>query len=968
MKTLLYLSLIVLFSVPSPRARSSDIGGVIGGMVGGYLDQQGGYYRCAYLAAKLMRERDKERVAVAYQNCLGDSGQALTSFVDKIENPECGVWASMGPQCKEFVTRCTLDSHTCALVVETILQCIPYAQWVADLYRKFDNKGIGEKIAGLNVKFQKKAVECNETPFLPENIVPQFYKLYCDDYTSSGPISFFTFNNNYYTVKTAKERAYLLDKYADNPAGASYERIVATALGLESLRNPAGVERAAAAKVLGVHGDYSAPVMYMLLDATYDHKALVRKEAAKALAFQGNKGFLINVRLMQLLEDPDPYVRAEAAVALKTQAVEKNCPDITVKTLTGMTDSLSGQRYQTIFYHNPKIDPRSLEFNVPTCFLYKEQDHPNPLNESDFRNSLGKTYGCPEVPTTSSRVFDRIATVKDIKDFDILKNKCAVMVPRHADKIMFLAQQAVYDGIFREREETTGGRLAKSMMISALRTLGRERPGIVQDLIPWMQSKYPEIRTAAIYAAAGAAIDDPFLLEKLKLPLADPEPSVRRAAIGAIGEVAVLDINDDIEAFRVYSAGIDFFNAEIFRDCPSIENPTVTPEWPYDPVKEMKKYKYFLSGFDNAYIEALDLCAYKKNKKTPMVVFSNPRPRTSFFLGPFFEVHLNGQYAEDELRKGIAVLSQSSQGLPIPVREFTTDIREEKSSEGTLYTTTVRFSLLDPLLPGKTASLFISAKMKNKEGVPFNQYPKFPSSLQARKIGFRTPDEDVFQVTDKILRILEDDPAFEVRFAAASVLLPYPLHEKSVFQFLQYAILTRPEEQILRARPYFDREIFKYKFLKTMNDDEKIRFVRKFLFLLQQDIDKHERLENPRSAENPSSYLEIPSLSAQYDVLLDLLGRNILPKERMSKALDKKYYNDQSLKDWLWQRISTTLPTGGPRERFDIYSRVLYGNTRKNWLDSYDKIFSSPEDGTALERLHNVVVKPKEGEPDDPDL
>jgi len=51
-------------------------------------------------------------------------------------------------------------------------------------------------------------------------------------------------------------------------------------MGLESLDSEDASERAAAAKILGPHGDFSTPIMYKLLTALDDPEPRVRANAA----------------------------------------------------------------------------------------------------------------------------------------------------------------------------------------------------------------------------------------------------------------------------------------------------------------------------------------------------------------------------------------------------------------------------------------------------------------------------------------------------------------------------------------------------------------------------------------------------------------------------------------------------------------------------------------------------------------
>jgi hypothetical protein len=898
---------------------------------------------CFGKAKQSLQSEGQQEIVSGFNSCASDPNVLKDLTTTKFNRVDCGLWKSLSPSCQQFAEQCALNRADCEAALDTVLSCMP---WTAAANSFLSNTGVESSavLTKLVSNFAFRAAECRDVqlPYEPEP--PLFYKRYCDD--SDFSVGFYELNDRFYDEKNPEVRAVLLSKYADQELGEPFQRIVTTAMAIDALASKFAGERAAGAKALGTQGDFSAVSLLSLVVATQDRKAIVRKEAAKALRLQGNKSYLVNLALIQLvLNESDPDIIAEAATALRDQAVEKNCPAI---------KGVLGSEYEALYYEPQSLDPRSLHYGVPACRVVEKARFPNPLDENDVRGLLGKQYGCPEVPQLSAQPFDAVTDLQSVKEFDLLANRCAVFVPKHEVKVQELARLAVLVAVNAMDEKTPRAILAKAKAVASFRTLGLGDSTAKSLLFDWAESAHPEIRSAALYALARVASSDPKLFTLLSASVRDPSPVVRRTAMGVAGETASLALNQSQKNLLYYQTGIREFS-EGFASCASVHS--VRVNWDLLPFRDdASAVQYFNSGFNRAALLKRDLCALESKPSVPAVLLSEPENGEGNFQSDQFRLVLNGDFDESELKSHIAIASQSSSGAALAFKEFEV-VHHANAKDPAKSVTEVFFSVDQGLLPGLQATLVIDKGLKNRLGVGF--IGESDGSVLARKIAFSVANSQAHTLVEGILSAMEKDPDYGVRFAAAAVLNAYQEHEPALFALLKNLLGQLPAEVVDRASRFFQPNVFKYSSINQEEDVPRADFLEEFTSYLMKSIDRVDRTLGLAQVKMPQDFLEIPAISARFNVLRDLLARGLANKVVAEERLSRIRFTP-----WLWGKIQTAKPLASDKQRYPLYARLLWGETRSLWLDIDSALNNGPEAGESLHRLYGVVVKPGEGTPD----
>lgn len=895
---------------------------------------------CFGKAKQHLTSEGQQQIVSGFNQCASDPSVLLNLTTKQLNRPECGAWKSLSPSCQQFAQQCALNRSDCEAALDTVLSCTP---WTAAANAMLSNTGVESAavLTKLVSNFAYRAAECRDVDLPLQAEPPLFYKKYCDD--SDFSVGFYELNERFYREQKPEIRALLLSEYGDQELGEPFQRIVATAMAVDALSSKFAPERAAGAKVLGTQGDFSAVSLFSLITATTDRKAVVRREAAKALRLQGNKSFLVAISLIRLvLGESDPDIIAEASIALRDQGVTKNCPSV---------QEISGVAYESQYYEPKSLDPRSLHFGVPACRPVRADTFPNPLDENDVRAMLGKQYGCPETPQLSAQPFDSISDLASIKEFDIVNNRCAIFVPRHEDKVLELARLALINAANQIDEKTPRSVVAKAKVIASLRTLGVGDAVSKSLLFDWAESKQPEFRAAAVYALSRVASGDPRLLSVLTDLVSDPSPLVRRIAIGVAGEVATLSIDGDQKNLLYYQTGIrEFTNG--FRSCATVEK--VLIQWDLLPFKnDAPAVQYFNSGFNRAKTLRRDLCLLEAAPRRPAVLISEPENGEGNFIGDTFRVVLNGDFDENLLRSSIVLASQTTSGLALPVKSFEVT-RHLSSSDQSKVVTEVQITLAQGLLPGVQGTILIDKDLRTKEGLGFS--PESNGSLAPRKIAFAASTAKAESLIDGILTAMQKDADYDVRFSAAAVLNIYRAHEPIIFSFLKSMLKTRPAAVVDRASRFFNPELMKYSAINDQDESQRADFLEEFANYLMQEIERFDRTAKLDQVKSPDDFLEIPAISSQLLVLKDLFNRGFVNPTITSERLA-----NIKLNPWLWRKVSTAKPLASDKQRYPLYARLLWGESRETWLDIDATLNNSPANGETLQRLYSVVVKPGEG-------
>jgi hypothetical protein len=343
----------------------------------------------------------------------------------------------------------------------------------------------------------------------------------CNDY-NIGPISFYELNEGYYEVEKAGQRAELLRRYAmAEPASVSWKRLIVTMMGLESLESEDASERAAAAKVLGPHGDFSTPILYKLLIALEDSEPTVRANAALSLRVQGNRKALVVISLLSKLLDTNetPEVRGNVALALREQAMSYPC----------------NPNEERRYHLDDSENPNDLISGVPICVPYDQQAHDKAEQEEDWWGDSQDDKSCGSSTRPFANLFDRHTSIAQLKDFNIVDNLCYVGLKMRRSKITPIIKTALLMALQAEDDP-----VARAKMVAAMRTIGKPVNGdetILQFLrFQYLNDEDYRVRRAAVFALARAAKEEDWLLtEVIPKALADESASVRKAAIARFG-------------------------------------------------------------------------------------------------------------------------------------------------------------------------------------------------------------------------------------------------------------------------------------------------------------------------------------------------------------------------------------------------------------------------------------------------
>ncbi len=785
---------------------------------------------------------------------------------------------------------------------------------------------VSEEFVNANLQFRLKAQECGDAEPISKKDLPPFYQGYCNDFETST--NFWQLNSEYYETKDSRLRAEMLKTFAQQPASSeNWQRTIVTAMALDSIDSKDGYERAGAAKVMGTHGNFSSMVMYSLLNASYDTKALVRREAAAALRLQGNKSFLINSRLIQLLQDEAPLVRGAAALALRDQAVQSHCPDLPWST---------GFDFQNFYFADPNTDPRSMLHGIPACIPRKAEDVPNPLDPGDLRVAMPVAVGCPQVPLVSSNLFDRMTDVDDVQALSIMDNVCLLHVPAYEAKVLEFARLALYSAIQIERHP-----VAKSQMIAALRNVVENDQFGISLLIDGARDSEASVRSAAIYALGRAGQWSSQSNQIIVEALSDENPQVRRVAIGAAAELDMIRHESASEAGMMeFKAGMEFV-LEYAGQCDVLNDLALPPD----------AGPSFGMGFSSVIDLQLDLCRFKENSDYPALLESDPNQGGFVTPGSIIKLTFGGKISETDLRNKISIFGSGS-AQPQHLDSINSRFIETERDE---FITEVEIRLKNRLRGGISAMIVLDGSLTSQAGVSLE------NENTPRRIGFHPTNGDV---TGELLKLMSSDGDPDVRFAVAGLLLRELKHEEAVFYFLESMLKNGPAKVSVTAQTFFNPRRMAYRFIQQMEIEERERFMAQLVFRWTKDVFAQEKV-HPQEAEH-QDFLDIPTVLSKYQVLQDFLKRNLIPREILLDILAQ-----MSLQQALFERLAIVQPVADPEPdvtfNYPLYYKMHWGNVRSIWIDILDRLFATDEKGKALDRLYNVVVHPGDGAPDPED-
>ncbi|MEN8215025.1 MAG: HEAT repeat domain-containing protein [Pseudomonadota bacterium] len=789
--------------------------------------EYGGYWQCITQSLpELLFKPRVRRMTIGSLDCFEldqiETVKGIAATTQNRQNDVCRAYANLTESCRDYLTSCNNDYTACQAALENTMNCIPYLS-EANTLLKSAGVDTPKRLIDSTLKFRQQAQFCVEGTEYVEKKPPLWWDRFCNDY-NLGPISFYELNEYYYE---SGQRAELLRRYAmAEPATDSWKRLIVTMMGLESLDSEDANERAAAAKVLGPHGDFSTPIMYKLLSALDDSEPGVRANAALSLRVQGNRKSLVVISLLSKLLDTDetPEVRGNAALALREQATNYPCK------------SHEEARYRLDGSENPN----DLVSGVPTCVPYDQAAHDRAEKEEDWWGEESQEKERCDTPFAN--LFDRIAK---IKDFNIIDNLCYVGVKMRQSKIRPIVKQALLVALQAEDDP-----VARAKMVAAMRNIGKPVKGddtILQLLrFQYLTDTDYRVRRAAIFALARAAKDEDWLLkEVIPQALQDESASVRKAAIAAASELIVLSMSKKDTAYQAYVNGMTFHNSQA-TDCQSSAKTDPKESTPAGRIES----KFYTEGYKAAYLFYQDKCG---ESGKPVLAFSKPAMgaqnvsrRTDIAL------HFLAPVAKGMITSKVRLYGPKKAVIPYTIKEYKL--------------TSVVLKIAEPLAPDQYYQLkFIEGfkSMDAPDGYDFS-----------RSLLFKTVSSKVSEI---IAAMMTDDPDVDVQYAAAEAFIAR--NENAVLDFMKNKLLQNPPRNKVRAATYLGSPYFTY---GSIAPDERLSFMIDILGKIKAHIVKHERGTNPPA----EAYLITPALGQYYNLMQELLSKSWVTRD-MKKKIDE---------------------------------------------------------------------------------
>jgi len=855
--------------------------------------EYGGYWQCITQSLpELLFKPRVRRMTIGSLDCFDidqiETVKGIAATTQNRQNDVCRAYANLTESCRDYLTSCNNDYTACQAALENTMNCIPYVS-EANTLLKSAGVDTPKHLIDSTLKFRQQAQFCVEGTEYVEKKPPLWWDRFCNDY-NVGPISFYELNEYYYEVEESGQRAELLRRYAmADPATDSWKRLIVTMMGLESLDSEDANERAAAAKVLGPHGDFSTPIMYKLLSALDDSEPGVRASAALSLRVQGNRKSLVVISLLSKLLDTEetPEVRGNAALALREQATNYPCK------------SHQEARYRL----EGSEDPNDLVSGVPVCVPYDQSAHDQAEKEEDWWGDAQDEDRCE---TQFANIFDRYTSIAKIKDFNIIDNLCYVGVKMRQSKIRPIVKQALLVALQAEDDP-----VARAKMVAAMRTIGKPVRGddtILQLLrFQYLTDSDYRVRRAAIFALARAAKDEDWLLKDvIPQALQDESASVRKAAIAAASELIVLSMSKKDTAYQAYVNGMTFHNSQA-TNCQSSAKTDSIDSTPEGQIES----KFYSEGYKAAYYFYQDKC---DESGKPVLAFSKPAMgaqeisrRTDIAL------HFLAPVTKRMIISKIQLYGPKKTVIPYTIKEYKLDPKKRFTS--------VVLKIAEPLAPDQYYQL------KFLEGFKFKDAPDNALGYEYdRSLLFKTVSSKVSEI---IAAMMTDDPDVDVQYAAAEAFIAR--NENAVLDFMRNKLLQNPPRNKVRAATYLGSPYFTYGSVQSLAPDERLSFMIDILGKIKAHIVEHERVL--RGINPPAeAYLITPALGQYYNLMQALLS-----KSWVTRDMKKKIDDALDIRSWILEKLKKDFPL----RAYSYYERIYYAGIRKTLKTIMNRHFMS---------------------------
>jgi HEAT repeat protein len=791
----------------------------------------------------------------------------------------CNTWSAFEGPCREFANVCQTDRTLCKSTLKALEPCLKFQPLGKAV---LETSGIAneQEFADWLADFRNRVTKCSGGKEYLEQKKGSWWNLFCNDF-SAPQSDFYELNGAYYQMKTAAQRAALINGYAaSEPSAVTWQKQVANIILLDALEAPAPDERAAAAKALHVHGDFSAPVLYGLIRHLSDDNPQVRAESALALRTQGNRSALVVFSLLQKLSDASSIVRGNAALALREQALEFPC------------EPSNEARYFT-----PEVAA-----NIETCKVYDSRVHPNPdaggTSTPGYQNSLldPSTTGCPEEPDTEGGVFDAVTTPEDLKQLNLASLSCKLFAPTKPAKVKRIVETLMLQALTAETDP-----VAKERMIYSLRTLAMGSSLLTMTLKQGVYDPNFRIRRASIFALVKAGAGQDWAISALKTALtSDTSPSVRKAALLALTEMAPLDVklNAASDAFANYVAGVRRHSSQA-RDCSTSRNAKA------DEILKLplNAAEFFSLGFSSASSFYNDIhCDDQINAGVPALLWSHPTQGQLDFRESILQFKLRGVVPQERI-KSLVRLTLKNKNIDYALVNYKTNPQGN--------TTQFAMQPLSALVPDQYYAVTFLMGFGATEGTGWRD---------DRNILFRSP---TVGAGDAVVATMNFDPDSDVRYAAAEALQQY--NPEVTFHFLVNEILKNEPESAYRASKMLASPSLSLSFIESLTQSEKMTFLQNLFRQLLTQVDKWERLTptNPPLAE----YLTVPAIATHWKVIHRMFESGLLSDAEL-RTLDTQVQ--------IKKRILDRMKPDYPPRNYTMFERQYLSAVRPLWLSMYN--------------------------------
>ena len=868
--------------------------------------EYGGYWQCmTEPLPDLLDQPNVRRLTIGALDCFDvekiETVKGIVASQQNQQNAVCRIDADLTTSCRDYLAQCENDYVACQAALENVTHCMPYLIEASLLLNQVEVH-TAARLASSLLAFKQQAQFCDEEIEYLENKPALWWDMACNDY-NIGPISFYELNEGYYEAEEAGQRADLLHRYAmAGPASESWKRLIVTMMGLESLDSDDASERAAAAKVLGPHGDFSTPIMYKLLTALEDSEPTVRANAALSLRVQGNRNALVVISLLSKLLDTDEpaEVRGNVALALREQATSYPCKPNEEK------------RYHLEGSENPN----DLISGVPICVPYDQKAHQKAEQEEDWWGESQQDNNCGSSKRPFANLIDRYTSITELKDFNIVDNLCYVGLKMRQSKITPMVKDALLIALQAEDDP-----IARAKMVAAMRTIGKPINGddtILQLLrVQYSNDDDYRVRRAAVFALARAAKEEDWLLtDIIPKALADESASVRKAAIAAASELIELSLSKKDTAYQAYVNGMTFHNSQA-TDCQSSDKTNPKNSTPEGPIES----RFFTEGYKAAFLFYQDQCV-DASEGRPLLAFSNPAMGAQgISRRTDIRLHFLTPVAKEMIIAKIQLFGPRQTLIPYTIQEY---------KLSTSFTEVV-LQIADPLAPDQYYQL------KFMEGFKSQEAPTEADGYwQTRNLLFKTVSS---KVSKTVAEMMTEDTDVDVQYTAAEAFISR--NEEAVFEFIRSKLLQNPPRNKVRATTYLGSPYFTYGHIQNLEPAEQLSFLIEFLGKIKNHIMEQERMLKPTEPSvltqtNPpvaKDYLITPALEQYYNFINVLLSKHwVTPK--MKKAVDEAL----NLQQWILDKLKKDFPL----RSYTYYERIYYSAIRKTLKKIMNQHFLSP--------------------------